>query len=89
MESIINCALTALFVSVVWLIVLFVREGRSKSNYARFMAELFRMQTKWSMKGEVEYAKGISMLIDSFSPKAEQEPLTEYGKTLKRDLTNV
>lgn len=88
MESIITVTVTALFVSMVWLVVMLVREHRTKSNYARFMGELFRLQNKWSMRGEVEYAKGIGLLIESFAPKVEDEPLTEYGRTLKKDLTN-
>lgn len=90
MESIIACAVTALFVSIAWLVVLLVREGRVRTNYSKFMQELFKMQNKWAMKGEIEFAKGVGMLIESFAPQAgEVEPMTEYGKTTKKELKNV
>lgn len=63
-------------------IIALYRKGKFKDSKAEFNYDLYRLQQKWIKRGEQEYTKGIGMIIDAFNQAEEEQPETDYGKTV-------
>lgn len=91
-----NFAITS-FVILLWCVFLYfvgrelIKYFRSKkkfeNNKAEYISDLYKLQMKWTRKGEHDYASGITLVIQSFNlPPLEEEAKTEYGKSVAKKL---
>lgn len=90
-----NLYLLLLFILAIVLIIGYfslkiIQEINSKKKYkdvkAEKNADLFRLQMKWTKRGEIEFAQAIGIVIDGLNEPEEDEALTESGKRLQKQL---
>lgn len=64
-------------------------KNRYKDQRAEFTSDVQKLRAKWNRKGCYDYADGLEILIKGFwLPNEDPEPSTEYGKEVKRKLTD-
>lgn len=69
------------------IVELILSKRKFKDNKSEFNSDLYKLQSKWAKKGEVEYCKGISFVIDSFNlPPEEKQPVSDYGKDVLKNI---
>lgn len=60
------------------------------SSKSEFLSDLYKLQHKWNKKGEYEYAKACSLVIESFNLVPEiPEAKTPYGKEIQKILEKL
>lgn len=65
------------------------RLAKFKDSKAEFIADLYKLQRKWSDRGEFDYGNGINTVILHFSIPKEPEAATAYGRDIQKKLKDL
>lgn len=67
--------------------------GRSsrkfKDEKAEFTSDIFKLQQKWSKRGEYDFAKSLNIISEAINFEEEKQPETDYGKRVKETLERI
>lgn len=61
--------------------------NKKETNLAEFMADLYKLQDKWSRKGEFHFCKAIELIKNATAPdEQEAEQSTDEGRRIVRAM---
>lgn len=63
--------------------------NKFKDVKSEFISDLYKLQKKWTDRGEFDYGQGINTVILHFSIPKEPEASTVYGKEIQKKLKEL
>ena len=82
---------STLFVGLIWFsIQIYKHFEKQKTPKAEFASDLYKLQNKWSKRGELVYCQAISVVLKSMTfTEKEKDAETYYGNSIKNAQKEV
>lgn len=67
-----------------------IQKNKFKDTKAEFVADIYKLQYKWTRRGEHDYVEFLDLLKKALHlPPEEYLAETEYGKQFQKDIKEV